>query len=293
VRVLLFLAVTAILAAACGQPSSPPPDPAPAARAELRVVSLNPSLTAILLALGAGDSLVGVDDFSARQEPEVAGLPRVGGLFNPSLEAVAGLSPDIVVLVPSAEQRDFRERLEALGVPVGVFENIRFDQVLDNIEGLGRIVGREREAAERIAAIRRARASAEALTAGRTRPSTLLVLQRDPLFVVGRGSFIDEMLASAGGRNLGAEFPDPYPRVAIEWMVARAPDVLLDMSPEGGDPVAWWSQWPALPAVKHDRVLRLDPKIVTLPGPWLDRSIESLVAALHGPELAARLGVGG
>jgi hypothetical protein len=80
-----------------------------------RVVSLNPSLTAMVIALGGREQLVGVDDYSART-PAAAGLPTVGGLYNPSLEAVVALAPDLVVLVPSAEQRAFRERLEALGI---------------------------------------------------------------------------------------------------------------------------------------------------------------------------------
>ncbi len=80
-----------------------------------RVVSMNPSLTATLLALDAGSLLVGVDDYSARQQAEVRGLPTVGGLFNPSLEAVVSLEPDLVVLVPSAQQRDLSERLRSRG----------------------------------------------------------------------------------------------------------------------------------------------------------------------------------
>ena len=80
-----------------------------------RVVSLNPSLTATLVALGAGAQLVGVDDYSARQQSAVRELPAVGGLFTPSLEAILGLAPDLVALVPSAQQRDLRARLEALG----------------------------------------------------------------------------------------------------------------------------------------------------------------------------------
>jgi len=255
----------------------------------LRVVSLNPSLTAILVALDAADVLVGVDDFSAAQQPAVADLPRVGGLFNPSLEGVAALQPDVVVLVPSVEQRDFRERLGLLGIDVAVFENIGFEQVLHNIEELGALVDREQRAAERIAAIRASRAAAEELVRGKRRPRTVIVLQRDPVFIVGSGSFLDELLAAAGGDNLGARFEDAYPQVAVEWLVEAAPEVLIDMTDEPGDPLAFWSRWPAIPAVETGRVLHLDPKTVTLPGPWLDRSIAAMVAALHGPSAAASL----
>ncbi|MCZ6785023.1 MAG: helical backbone metal receptor [Proteobacteria bacterium] len=257
-----------------------------------RVVSINPSLTAILIALGAGDSLVGVDDFSARQQAQVAGLPLVGGLFSPSLEAVVALEPDLVVLVPSVEQRDFRERLAALGFRVEVFDNIRFEQVLENIERLGRLVGRDEAAAVRVAEIRRARRVVGELAAKRTgtgpRPRTLLVMQRDPVFVVGSGSFLDDMLRVVGAENLGASFGDPYPRVAVEWVLAAAPEVLLDMSPDADAPEAHWSRWSSLPAVKAGRVLRLD-QVVTLPGPDLDRSLVLLATALHGRELGREI----
>jgi iron complex transport system substrate-binding protein len=117
----------ALLAAAAGARSEP-------AR---RVVSLNPSLTAILLAVGAREAIVGVDSFSARQEPEVAGLPAVGGLYNPSLEAVVALAPDLVVYVPTAEQRDFQRRMGELGVPVQPYDPVSFEDVLATI-GAGR-----------------------------------------------------------------------------------------------------------------------------------------------------------
>ena len=262
--------------------SAASPSEAPPAR---RIVSLNPSLTAIILALGARDSLVGVDDFSARQQANAKGIPAVGGLFNPSLESVVALRPDLVVLVPSVEQRDFRRRLEALGVRVSVFANIHFDEVLENIDRLGALVGREAQARARLHAVAEARKAIEHATAGRHRPRTVLILQRDPIFIVGSGSFIDEMLRSAGGNNLGSQFDEAYPRVAAEWLVAAAPEVLIDFSPEALSGVAYWNRWPSLPAVQNGRVLAIEPERVTLPGPYLDRALELLAGALHGPAL--------
>lgn len=254
-----------------------------------RIVSINPSLTSILVALDAREALVGVDDYSARQQSEVAGLPTVGGLFNPSLEAVVALRPDVVVLVPSAEQRDFRERLQTLGIRVATFENIHFDEVLENIERLGALTGRDRRARARIEAIVRTRAAAARVTAARRSPRVLLVLQRDPIFIVGRGSFLGEMVDVLGAENLGREFAAPYPQIAAEWLVASAPDVLIDLSPGSEDPVPHWSRWSSIPAVAQGRVLHLDPELVSLPGPYLDRSLEALAACLYGEEIVAEI----
>lgn len=265
---------------------------APSARAGApagRIVSLNPSLTAIVVALGAADRLVGVDDFSARQQPAVAELPTVGGLYDPSLEAVVALEPDLVVLVPSAQQRDFARRLVALGVAVESFENTRFDQVLENVTRLGALTGREAAARERVTAIRDARASAARACAGGPRPTVVLVLQREPLYVVGRGSFLDELLASVCTENLGARFDEPWPRVGLEWLLAAAPELILDASAGGEPPERYWARWPSLPAVASGRIASVDRAVVTLPGPHLDRAVRVLARAVRpasggGPE---------
>ena len=260
------------------------------ARAEARrIVSLNPSLTSILVALGAGDRLVGVDDYSARQIVEVETLPRVGGLFNPSLEAVLALQPDLVVLVPSAEQRGFQSRLAELGIHVESFQNIRFKEVLENIDRLGALTGRKKEAKERIAEIERVSEAGRLLTAQRKPQSVLVVLQRDPLYVVGRGSFMEEMLSGVGLRNAASSFDEAYPRVGREWVVESAPDILIDLSPEPGNPTDFWSHWPSIPAVKRGRVIGLDASLISMPGPYLDRATLALVAAVYGSESAAQL----
>jgi iron complex transport system substrate-binding protein len=251
-----------------------------------RIVSMNPSLTRILVALGAADALVGVDDFSAKAEPRVAGVPRVGSLYAPSLEAVVALRPDLVVIVPSVEQRDFRARLESVRIPVLDLDPVSFDQVLESIRELGRRVGRDDAAAQRIAAITATRDAVRRATAGRTPPRAVLILQREPLFIVGKGTFIDEMIAAAGATNLGASLGEKWPRASAEWLVAQAPDVLLDSDSDPMPAATFWSRWPSLPAVQHGRVVALDAGDVTLPGPDLDRALVKLARALHGPSLA-------
>jgi iron complex transport system substrate-binding protein len=256
---------------------------APAVRAAERIVSLNPSLTAMLLALGAGDRIVGIDDRSALQQTSLAHLPRVGGLFNPSLESVVGLAPDVVVLVPSAQQRDLRTRIEELGIDVLELPNISLEELLASIEALGQIVDRRQAALERVGEIRAAFATAERSAAGKPSPRVVFALQRDPLYVVGEGSFLDAMLGAAGATNLGAALGGPYPQAGLEWLIASAPDVILDASEDGQDAKAYWSRWSSLPAVASGRVVALPPAEVTLPGPYVDRGLRRLVAALRAP----------
>ncbi len=273
--VALGVAPTAAIATADPAPSLP------------RLVSLNPSLTAIVERLGADEALVGIDDYSARIAPALADRPRVGGLFDPSLEAVMTLRPDRVLLVAGLEQESHGASLRRLGLAVEVFENERYEQVLSNIERIGRMVGQEARAAERIDAIRAMRAAVEHAAAGRARPRTVIVLDRSPLYLVGGETFLDELLAAVGAINLGAEVAKGYPRGSLEWLVAAAPELVLDLSPqvETEGALAFWQRWPSLPAVKSGRVLALDATRVSLPGPDLDRALRELAIAVHGESI--------
>ena len=182
-----------------------------------------------------GNAIVGVDEVSAQAEPRVRALPRVGGLFNPSLEAIVALRPSAVALVPSAQQRELRERLEALGIEVLALPNIRYQDVLSSIV-LARRARRARRGRARARGRRSEKAWGEARAdaARAPRVRAVLVLQREPLYVVGRGSFLDTMLECAGAENLAREFDDPYPRVSVEWLIAAAPELILDAA----DPAA-------------------------------------------------------
>ena len=249
-----------------------------------RIVSLNPSLTEILLSLDARDTLVGVDDYSARQQPSVAELPRVGGLFSSNLEAIVALEPDAVVVVPAAQQRDLGERLEQLGIRVVSLPNHRLEEVLTSITELGALVDRNQAAAARVAAIRRAVTEFRSATAEAPHPRTVMVIQRDPLYVVGGGSYLHELLDVAGARNIAAGFSEAYPRVGLEWLLAAAPDVILDASPDATQAEAYWSRWPSLPAVRANRIVVL-PASAWRPGPFLEQSLQLLADALRPTEL--------
>jgi iron complex transport system substrate-binding protein len=298
----LFLAavlLSSLVAQAAAPAGSAVPVPEAASSAATahppRLVSLNPSLTAIVARLGAAQTLVGVDDYSARVEPELADRPRVGGLFDPSLEAVMALRPDRVLIVAGLEQESHGAALRRLGLEVEIFENERYEQVLANIERIGRLVGREAKAEERITAIRALRAAVERAVAGRPRPRTVIVLDRSPLYLVGGETFLDELLRAVGATNLGAEVARGYPRGSLEWLVAAGPELVLDLSPqaeaaaESAGALAFWSRWPSLPAVKAGRVLALDATRVSLPGPDLDRALRDLAVAVHGAPIESAI----
>ncbi len=260
-----------------------------ATAASMRLISLNPSLTAIVLRLGAAESLVGVDDYSARVLPEIADRPRVGGLFDPSLESVVALRPDRVLIVAGIDQQRHAERLEKLGLVVEIYQNARLDQVLENIERIGALLSRQGVAADRIRAILEMRTAVAVAARGRERPSTLAVVTRSPLFVVGAETFLDEMLAAVGADNLGRQLAKGYPRASIEWLIGARPELLLDMTPDTERAAEFWSRWPSLPAVQANRVVDVDASRISLPGPDLDQALRALAVAVHGEEISAAI----
>lgn len=278
-----------LMSGGVANPSDGQSERTPAVAAPLRLISLNPSLTAIVLRLGGGDSLVGVDDYSARVLPEVADRPKVGGLFDPSLESVVALRPDRVLIVAGVDQQSHAERLEQLGLEVLIYQNERLDEVLENIERIGRLLARDRAAAARIRAIREMRVAVAVAARGRERPSTLIVVTRTPLFVVGAETFLDEMLEAVGARNLGRRLARGYPRGSIEWLIGVRPELLLDMTPGVESASAFWARWPSLPAVAKNRVIDLDASRIGLPGPDLDQALRALAVAVHGDEISAAI----
>jgi ABC-type Fe3+-hydroxamate transport system substrate-binding protein len=229
---------------------------------ELRVISLAPSITRILRALGAEPAIVGADTWSL-ESLELQGVQSVGGLYAPDLERTVELRPTLVLAVESAQQRPFLDALASRGVRVESIDPYSLDEHLASIERVGLWVGREQRAAQLVEALRRelqtiasrattiasrattgaSRATTGASNArrqGRTSeragpPSVALVVERDPLYVVGGGSFVHELIEIAGGRNVFDDLASPFPAVSLEALVVRAPAVLIDAT------AAYWS----------------------------------------------------
>ena len=124
-----------------------------------------------------------------------------------------------------------------------------------------------------------------AATRGREAPGTVAIVDRSPLFLVGGETFLDEMLAAVGARNLGRDLGAGYPRASIEWLIAARPALLLDMTPGAEQASTFWSRWPSLPAVGSGRVIKLEASRITLPGPDLDLALRELATVVHGPEI--------
>lgn len=234
-----------------------------------RIVSLVPSVTEILFALGAGDRLVGVTRYSD-YPPAARDLPRVGDYSAPNLEAVAMLEPDLVLLAADAAGPALLSRLEALAIPAYIVYPRGIEETLDTIRRLGQILGRA-DAGERVAAELQAQlAAVQRAAGGRPRPRVLFCVMTEPLVVAGPGTLIDDLIRVAGGRNVVAPGPMRYPTWSPEGMLAADPDVIVvSVHPGQQSPDQLAAAWPELTAARRKRIVTIEPDWVSRPGPRL------------------------
>ncbi|HTO09039.1 MAG TPA: helical backbone metal receptor [Myxococcota bacterium] len=242
-----------------------------------RIVSLVPSWSETLFALGAGDSLVGVTEYCVHPAEGVAKLAKVGGTKNPAAGAIAALRPDLVLANKEENRQRDVERLEAAGLRVFVTYARTVREAVAELRALGRIAARE-AAAEAIAAEVEARLAALARPAGAHRPRAAALVWRDPLMAVGGDTFADDLVRCAGAENPFAAAQGRYPRITRAELEAAAPDVLLlPTEPyrfEERDRLEFLSL--ACPAARSGRVHVVEGELLSWYGPRMARALDTL-----------------
>lgn len=255
----------------------------------LRVVSLAPSITETVYALGRGDWLVGVTDV-CDYPPPARGLPRVGGIAAPNLERIVRLQPDLVFATAEGNARDLLDRLERLGVPTFALRPDRYERVVDSVAAVGQALAAVQPARRIADDIRRQVGRVEGLVVGRSRPRVLYLIWTDPLIAAGAGTYLDDLLGLAGGRNIVWERTGSYPRLNWEQVVARVPDVILLADhredrerPETGSGAVprEWQAWQAVPAIRTGRVLAVPSNAILRPGPRIGDGLRRVAQAIH------------
>lgn len=221
----------------------------PLAAAE-RVVSLAPSMTELMLELGAGERLVGLLDAGERP-PALAGLPSVGHYGRFEAETLLALGPDLILLWPGGVSAAQREQLGAFGIPLFEAEPHRLEDIADQAEALGARVG-QGERARRLADGFRRELSELRRRYRRTAPLPVFYQVWDqPLYTIGGRQVISDALEVCGARNVFADLAVPAPQISLEAVLARDPAVILVDRPELA---AAWQAWPQLRAVRDGRV---------------------------------------
>ena len=251
-------------------------------RAPHRIVSMIPSDTETVCALGACDALVGVDSFSDWPR-QVSSLPHLGNANDPAIERLIALKPDLVL---TDEYSGLAARLERLGIPVYAGTPQTYQGALDFLSVMGRLLDRQTAAA-----LARGRIEGQvAAVAAKVRalPSVSVFVELDATpYSVGPGSYLGTLLRKAGGRTIVTRAMGDYPQVDPEYVVQQDPQVVLLMDAPYGQTVAKAEArpgWSGLRAVRDDRVLALDQQQVDLlsrAGPRMGDAVVLLARLLH------------
>ncbi len=237
-----------------------------------RIVSLVPSATATLHAIGAGDALAGRTDFDT--QAWVAGVPSVGGGLEPNLEALVALEPDLVIRFAGTQDPRTADRLDALGIRHLAVRPDHVADIFETAEILGRVTGHEAQADSLVTDIRRGLNDVQARVAGLPRLRTAYVLGGTPPWVSGPDTYIDEIVSLVGGDNVFSDLEALYASVSPEQLRTREVDVVLVSSSEGFDA----SLTPGARVVMVGDILEI-------PGPDVVSAARHVAELLHGQSL--------
>ena len=255
-----------------------------------RIVSLAPSLTETLFALGLGNRVVGVTDFCDFPS-EATSKPKVGGVINPSVEMVVSLKPDLVLISREGNRRETMTALERLRIPVFAVSAERLGDVFRLIRDVAAIAGvaaRGEALADRLE-----RQAAEIEAAVRPYPPrrVVLLVWLHPIVSVGHGSFLDDLLRRTGAVSISADTAQPWPRLSVEQVVRSNPEFLLVPRSPGFAPtreqLLRLPGWRELPAVQEGRIIYV-PWDVERPGPRLVETQQLIARALHPEAFATK-----
>jgi len=256
----------------------------PAFAAPKRIVTLAPACAEIVAGLGLGDAIVGVSQFTD-WPPRTKGLPQIGSYVNINVEAVTALRPDLVVATDDGNPDAALRRLERAGLRVVTLKLRDFDGIQRSILSLGAMTGREAQARAAVAEMKRVAGCVAERTKSAARPRVLFAYQMAPIVSAGKGTFTDQLLAMSGARSITGDVAQSYPRMGMESIVARAPEVIvvssMDPAADGKRWNEWLKKWPPLPATRNGRVHLIDSTNVDRPSQRIALGLTLLARTIH------------
>jgi len=256
----------------------------------VRIVSMAPSNTEILFAVGAGKQVAGVTSY-CNYPPQARTKPQVGEFSRSSLESIVALQPDLV-LAARFNPLDVLEAIRRLGIPVFAIAPARLDDVMDSMRQIGRLSGNETRADSLVLSLDRRIDRVRQITAAlpdTARPVVLWGRLQAPMYTGGPGGYLHDLIQLAGGRNLAADAKTDWPQIGLETVVDRNPDVIIvsggDANLEQDIPrLRQTDGWRQVRAVIDGRIHNLDADLLQRPGPRIVTGLEQLIRCIH-PDL--------
>ena len=261
-----------------------------AADQPLRIVSMAPNLTEMLFALGLGDSVVAVTRDSD-YPPAANQKPSVGTFWQPNIEAVIAAKPNLVITLGFGRQSNLADRLKRIGYEILSLNIEKVDELFTATKKIGAATGTHKEADELLRDMHRNLDRLAALLGSDKKVRVMWVVQRQPLRVAGRNTFVNEMIEMAGGQNAIGSTIHQYPPIGFEQVIACRPDVIIEAAMNQGSAAGqqakalkFWRKFDNLPAVRNERVYIVNGDIVSRLGPRLYEGVETIARCLR-PEL--------
>jgi iron complex transport system substrate-binding protein len=256
-------------------------------RAPARIVSMAPNLTEILFSLGLAESIVGVTQDSD-YPPAAEQKHTVGTFWQPNIEAVIALRPDLVVALDLEQQRSLTGRLTRMGYQCLTLDISTVDNLFAAMSKIAAATNRSPQSEQVLGDMKAKMAAISGKTTGKHKVKVLWVVQREPLRVAGRNTFINELIELAGGENAIGQTFHVYPPIGGEQVIASAPQVIIEPDMTGGDlarqhaqAVSYWARYTTVPAVADGRIHVIDGDLVSRLSPRLGDGIEIIAKCLH------------
>ncbi len=249
-----------------------------------RIVSVAPSVTETLFALGLGDRLVGVSSY-CQFPPEALKKEKVGGYINPSLEKIVALRPDLVIGIAEGDLKTFVDKLAKLKIPVYITNPKNVSEVITSMQHIGEVTYSVQSAQRVTQAMKERIQAIQTKVQGRPHPRVLHVLNFEPLISAGKGTFVDDLIRLGGGRNIAETAQGKYPRFSLEEVLAVDPEVIILASMRSDDPLTeqrrWWERWKTITAVRQGRIHVLNSDLIHRPSPRIVDGLEQVARAIH------------
>lgn len=243
-----------------------------------RVISTAPSITENIFAVGAGDRLVGVTTFCDYPE-EAKAISKIGDTLNPNIETIIGLRPDIVFVSSASQLEAFMNTLEANGIAVFVTNARSLADVLRGVRQIGDLMGTSEQTARIMRDLETRLFELTRVTSLRRQDRVFVQISREPLFTIGKDSFLNEIISLAGGKSVTEKIPSAYPKLSKETAASLNPEVIiLSESEDNREPNEVFRN---SPAVKNGRVYKINADILSRPGPRLLDAAEKIKTDLQ------------
>ncbi len=249
-----------------------------------RIVSLAPSVTEILFALGLGERIVGVTEFST-YPPEAAERPRVGSFVRLNAERILELEPDLVIGTVDGNKPGLVRLLQEAGVAVYTVNPRTVSGMIRTVARVGEVCGVKEHADETAARLEQRLRSVLERVSGTGSPRVFMQINIRPIMSVNRETLHHDVIRLAGGVNVTADYRAHYPRLGLEQVLALQPEVILISSMERGGAFEKarraWLQWESIPAVREDRVHLVESDLIDRPSPRVIHGLEVVADLLH------------